>query len=144
MLYPDLDVLSGQVSRIFRIDDVTAGNPREWIARYRGQLLSDDSAAAYDQLADAMRPYNITPLFRKGEDGRQIILLAPTMVNPRRTARTSINIALFFITILSMMSIGVSPDAAVPNGSILGWIRYIFSGWPFALSLMGILFAHEM
>lgn len=144
MSYPDLDTLTNYVSRIFRIDDVTAGNPREWIVRYRGQLLGDDSAAAYDRLAETVGPHGITPLFRKGDDGRQIIFLVPTMKNPRLSARAAINIALFFITFLSMMLTGVSPEAANPNGSILGWLRYIFSGWPFAVSLMGILFAHEM
>ncbi|HLE91550.1 MAG TPA: hypothetical protein VI753_10415, partial [Anaerolineales bacterium] len=69
MSLPELDLLAQHVSRIFRIEDVTAGNPKEWIARYRGHLLrEDDSVAAYDQLADALRPYNITPLFRKEKD----------------------------------------------------------------------------
>src|SRR5687767_12261892 len=112
MSYPDLDVLSSQVSQIFRIEDVTAGNPREWIARYRGQLLKDDSAAAYDHLAEAMRPYNITPLFRKGEAGKQIIFLVPALHVPRSSGRVAINIVLFILTVLSMMLTGadVPPD----------------------------------
>jgi membrane-associated protease RseP (regulator of RpoE activity) len=146
MHYPDLDLLSSQVSRIFRIDDVTAGNPREWIARYRGQLLSDDSVAAYDQLAEAMRPYNITPLFRKEEDGRQMIFLVPAIQFPRPPARAVINIILFILTILSMMLTGadVPPDVVSQDNSIFVLFRYIFTGWPFAASMMGILFAHEM
>jgi membrane-associated protease RseP (regulator of RpoE activity) len=146
MSYPDLDVLSNQVSRIFRIDDVTAGNPREWIVRYRGQLLGEDSAAAYDQLADAMRPYNIMPLFRKDEGGRQIIYLAPAIHIPRPSGRVTLNIVLFILTILSMMLTGadVPPEAMAQDTSILVLFRYIFTGWPFAASMMGILFAHEM
>ena len=142
----DLDVLNSQVSRIFRIDDVTAGNPRDWIARYRGQLLGDDSAAAYDQLAEALRPYNITPLFRKGEDGRQIIYLAPAINIPRPSGRVTLNIILFVLTILSMMLTvtDVPPEALAQDRSILVLFRYIFTGWPFAASMMGILFAHEM
>src|SRR5262245_28204124 len=128
MSYPDLDVLNSQVSRIFRIDDVTAGNPREWIARYRGQLLSDDSAAAYDQLAEAMRPYNITPLFRKGEDGRPIVFLVPALHIPPPSARVAINIVLFVLTILSMMLTGadVPPEAVSQDSSILVLFRYIY------------------
>ena len=146
MSYPDLDVLSSQVSRIFRIEDVTAGNPREWIARYRGQFLSDDSAAAYDQLAEAMRPYNITPLFRKGEAGKPIIFLVPAIHFPRPSGRVAINIVLFILTVLSMMLTGadVPPDVVSQDSSIFVLFRYIFTGWPFALSMMGILFAHEM
>ena len=146
MSYPDLDVLSNQVSRIFRIDDVTAGNPREWIVRYRGQLLGEDSAAAYDQLADALRPYNIMPLFRKDEGGRQIIYLAPAIHFPRTSGRVPLNIILFVLTFLSMMltSTEVPPEALTPDRSIFVLFRYIHTGLPFALSMMGILFAHEM
>jgi membrane-associated protease RseP (regulator of RpoE activity) len=149
MSYPDLDVLNSQVSRIFRIDDVTAGNPREWIARYRGQLLGDDSAAAYDQLAEAMRPYGITPLFRKGEGGRQIIFLAPAIQIPAPSRRIIVNIVLLILTVLSMMftAVDISPAAAATldgSGYLLYKLEHLLSGWPFALSMMGILFAHEM
>jgi membrane-associated protease RseP (regulator of RpoE activity) len=145
MFNPDLNVLNSHVSKIFRVDDVTAGNPREWIARYRGQLLSDDSAAAYDQLAEAVRSYGITPLFRKGEDGKQIIFLTPSMQIPKSSRRIIINIVLFILTILSMMLTGADvPRDAASTGSIFVLFRYILTGWPFALSMMGILFAHEM
>ena len=145
MSYTDPDVLSSHVSKIFRIDDVTAGHAGEWIARYRGQLLGDDTAAAYDQLAEAMRPYNITPLFRKGEDGRPIIYLAPAINIPRPSRRVALNIILFVLTVLSMMLTGAAvPPEAAEAGSISVLFRYIFTGWPFAASMMGILFAHEM
>ena len=146
MSYPDLEILNSHVSKVFRIDDVTAGNAREWIARYRGQLLSTDSAAAYDQLAEAVRPYNLTLLFRKGEDGRQIIYLVPAINLPAPSARVLLNIVLFVLTFLSMMlsNTDVPPEAMTRDSSILVVFRYIFTGWPFAASMMGILFAHEM
>ena len=145
MSYPDLEILNSHVSKIFRIDDVTAGNAREWIARYRGQLLSSDSAAAYDQLAEAVRPYHLTPLFRKGEDGRQIIYLVPAINLPAPSARVLLNIVLFVLTFLSMMLSNPDvPPEAMRDSSILVVFRYIFTGWPFAVSMMGILFAHEM
>jgi membrane-associated protease RseP (regulator of RpoE activity) len=146
MSYPDLDALSSHVSRIFHIEDVTAGNPREWIARYRGQLLGDDSAAAYDQLAEAVRPYQITPLFRKGEDGRQVIYLTPALNISRPSRRITINIVLIVLTFLSMMltNTNVPPDELASDNSILVLFRNILTGLPFALSMMGILFAHEM
>ena len=146
MSYPELDTLNSHVSRIFRIEDVTAGNPREWIARYRGQLLGDDSAAAYDQLAEAVRPYQITPLFRKGEDGRQVIYLTPALNISRPSRRITINIVLIVLTFLSMMltNVTVPPDARASDNSILVLFRNILTGLPFALSMMGILFAHEM
>jgi membrane-associated protease RseP (regulator of RpoE activity) len=149
MSLPELDLLAQHVSRIFRIEDVTAGNPKEWIARYRGHLLKeDDSLAAYDQLADALRPYNITPLFRKEKDGRQVIFLVPSPAPRKFGARLYVNIILFILTILSVMLMGadVPPEAIPENGSasIPLLLRYLFTGWPFALSMLGILFAHEM
>jgi len=77
MSLPDIEILNTHVARIFRIEDVTSGDPqRGFYARYRGQLLDEDSASAYDRLAEALKPYGITPLFRI-EDGRQVIYLAP-------------------------------------------------------------------
>ncbi len=148
MSIPEIDLLTSHVAKIFRIDDVTAGDPREWIARYRGHLLSEDTVAAYDQLADAVRQFNITPLFRKGEDGRQVIILVQSLSTPNVNRRVHINIILFVLTILSVMLTGVEipPEAIPPDGSFpfSYLLLNLLTGWPFALSMMGILFAHEM
>jgi membrane-associated protease RseP (regulator of RpoE activity) len=145
MSTPDIELLTSHVAKIFKIDDVTAGDPREWIVRYRGNLLSEDSVAAYDQLAEAMLPHKITPLFRK-ENGRHVIYLASTRELTTPSARASVNIILFILTVLSMMLTGaeIPPGVMTPDASILVAFRYILTGWPFALSMMGILFAHEM
>ena len=148
MTIPEIDFLNSQVSRIFRYEDVTVGNPKEWIARYRGYLLSEDTVAAYDQLAAALRPYNITPLFRKERGNKQMIYLVPSPPVPKLTARLPVNIILFVLTIFSMMLMGVDipPEAIAANDSSMlqFLLRYIWTGWPFALSMMGILLAHEM
>ena len=148
MSFPEMDILTSHVARVFRIEDVTAGEPKEWIARYRGVLLNDDSVAAYDQLADALRPYQITPLFRKEQGGKQLVYLVPSPPIPKLSSNLWINILLFILTFLSMMLMGVDvpADAVTRNESsvILFLFQYIFTGWPFAVSMMGILFAHEM
>jgi membrane-associated protease RseP (regulator of RpoE activity) len=148
MPIPEIDVLTSHVSKIFRVEDVTAGNPKEWFARYRGQLLSEDTAAAYDQLADSVRPYALTPLFRKEEGGKQLIYLVPSPVPARLGSRVIINIILFVLTILSVMLTGMDvPASAFPADGSLSptlLLRYLWTGWPFALSMLGILFAHEM
>src|SRR5574342_247439 len=106
MSLPEIDLLTSQVSKIFRIEDVTTGNPNEWVARYRGTLLSEDTVAAYDQLAQAVQPHNLTPLFRKGEDGKQVILLVPSRATPQVSSRIYINVILFILTIFSAMLTG--------------------------------------
>lgn len=148
MSNPEIDILTSHVSKIFRVEDVTAGNPKEWVARYRGQLLTEDTSAAYDQLAEALRSYNLTPLFRKEEGGKQLIYLV-TSPNPARPgSRVIINIILFVLTIISVMLTGmdIPPDAMPADGSssLTVLLRYLWTGWPFALSMLGILFAHEM
>ena len=138
---PEIEVLNSQVARIFSIEDVTLGDPREWFARYRGQFLYEDIIAAYDQLAEAVRAYDLVPLFRDGDDGKQVIFLASAPKIPASTTRVTVNIVLFVLTIISMMLTGAEAPA---NNSFSGVFRSFLSGWPFALSMMGILFAHEM
>ena len=144
MAFPETEVLTNLVRRVFRIDDVTLGDARSFIARYRGQLLSEDTVAAYDQLADSLKPHGVVPLFRR-EDGSHVILLAPTPPAPRPT-RAWVNIVLFLLTVFSVMLAGAQPSEPLPAdtaGQIGGLLRSILTGWPFALSLLGILLAHE-
>jgi membrane-associated protease RseP (regulator of RpoE activity) len=142
-----MEVLNGHVSRVFRVEDVTAGDPRQWVARYRGQFLSDDTVAAYNQLADALTPYNITPLFRE-ENEAPLIYLAQSPPSTMPAARLYINAILFIVTVFSVMLMGVEipPEAMPADGSFpfTLLLQNIFTGWPFALSMMGILLAHEM
>ena len=142
-----MEVLNSYVSRVFRVEDVTSGDPQRWIVRYRGHLLSEDTSAAYDQLAESVKPFGLTPLFRK-EEGAQIIYLVQTPPPPRPSARTYINVILFVLTIFSMLLMGVDiPPESIPADGSFPFallLRNIFTGWPFALSMMGILFAHEM
>lgn len=148
MPVPEIELLTSFVSRIFRVEDVTVGEPKEWIVRYRGRLLGEDTVAAYDQLTEAVRPYNITPLFRREQGEKQVIFLVPSPAIPAVGPRAYINILLFIITVFSVMLTGVDiPAGAMPTDGSFPWgyaLSHIFTGWPFALSMMGILFAHEM
>ena len=105
MPIPEIEILNSLVSRVFRIEDFTMGDPAQGaIARYRGQLISEDSVSAYDQLADSLKPYDITPMFRL-DHGQQMVFLAPKKPDPKPT-RVSINIVLFILTVLSVMLVG--------------------------------------
>lgn len=145
MSFPETEVLTNLVSRVFRIDDVTSEDPRKgFFMRYRGELLSEDTAEAYDQLAEFLSSHNTTPLFRI-EEGRQVIYLAPKQPEPKKD-KISTNIILFVLTVFSVMLAGAQPEGPMPNdaiGQILMLAKSIFTGWPFALSLLGILVAHE-
>lgn len=150
MPVPEIELLTSYVSRVFHIEDVTAGDGDshlKLIARYRGRLIGEDSVSAYDQLDELLRPYNITALFRRDGD-RHAILLVPSLVPPGRSPRVWVNAVLLVITILAVMLTGVDVPLAVSlsglTAELLYRVQHILTGWPFALSMLGILFTHEM
>ena len=145
MSLPETEVFTRLVARVLRIDDVTSEDPAKgFFLRYRGELMDGDPADLYDRLADSVREYNVTPLFRS-EEGRHVIYLAPSLPEPEPN-KISTNIVLFILTVFSVMLAGAQTDGPMPadmTGQMLMLLRNIFTGWPFALSLLGILVAHE-
>lgn len=146
MSIPEAEILSNLVARVFRIKDVTSEDPRKgFFLRYRGQLLGEDSAQAYDQLAELLSPHHAMPIFRV-ETGGQVIYLAPKQPEPKKD-KVSTNIILFVLTVFSVMLAGINPEGPAPQdpAALLPFLlKNIFTGWPFALSLLGILLAHEL
>lgn len=146
MSFPETEVFTNLVARVFRITDVTSEDPRKgFFLRYRGELIGEESADLYDQLAELLSPHNAMPIFRI-EDGRQVIYLAPKQPEPKKD-KVSTNIILFVLTVLSVMLAGAQPEGPLPAdtaGQMLMLAKSIFTGWPFALSLLGILVTHEL
>jgi Zn-dependent protease len=144
-MLPETEILTSLVSRVLRIDDVTLGDsPKSFIVRYRGQLYGD-SAEAYDQLAESLRTYEITPLFRL-EEGRHVVLLMRGVIKPR-PANLRVNLIFMALTVISVFMAGAWYANDKPLNSVSEIYRYaivhILSGWPYAVSLLAILMAHE-
>ncbi len=146
MTLPETEVFTSIVSRVFNVEEVTLGDPKQgYFLRYRGELTRD-SEEAYDQMAAALLPYNITPLFRiDGE--RQTILLMNGTIHPK-PGRAWVNILLFVLTLLSVLFAGAmySYSGPMPDdtlGQVWTLITHLWVGWPFAVSLLSILLAHE-
>lgn len=148
MSFPEPEALNHLVARVLRIEDVTSLDPHQppgFLMRYRGQFLDEDTASAYDHLADSLTPYRISPHFRL-ESGQQVIYLAPKHPDPA-PEKISTNIILFVLTVFSVMLAGAQVEGPIPEdpmAQMLLLARSIFTGWPFALSLLGILLAHEL
>lgn len=146
MTLPDTEVLSSIIARVFRVDEMTLGDPKKYyFVRYRGELLKD-SVEAYDQLTEALRPHDVTPLFRMEEE-RQTILLMRGILHPK-PGRVWINIVLFILTVISVLFAGVmysynGPTPSDPLKQMWTLFTHLWVGWPFAVSLLGILLAHE-
>jgi membrane-associated protease RseP (regulator of RpoE activity) len=149
MTLPDHEVLKPIIARLFHIDDIILGDPqRDYIIRYRGHLLAEDSEAAYVELAESLRPYEITPLFRVDEsDGRHLIFLKSGVVE-KRPSKIWVNIVLFVLTVFSVIWAGVpfgDPEKVLAAVDPVEQIKIaiLTGGLPFAITLLAILLAHE-
>ncbi|MCG2766935.1 MAG: site-2 protease family protein [Chloroflexota bacterium] len=125
------------VRDIFEIHDITYGIGRANAIRLRGRLLMD-SGRAYDIVDERFRRLDYTPLFRR--DGEVDVILAVRAGARVASSRTTVALVLLALTILSMLFAGA-------NGNVVesrGWFWGLLSGWPFAVSLIVILLAHEL
>ena len=138
--------ITQHVKSVFDIESVMTGGSREGFrVQYSGKL-TQDSEAAYDQLEEALQSMGLTPLFREKENRQMIVVVEkPPESKP---GPIWVNILLFILTILSVMFTGAQfSDTGVTNPfqlSLLGFLGFVLQGWPFALSLLGILLAHEL
>ena len=139
-----LEIYNALVKRIFRIEDVTIGGPKQgFIVRYRGRLIMEDSEAAYNLLAGQLKTYNLTPLFRW--DGSQhAILLVPGMPHPRQS-NPMVNLVLGILTLGSVLLTGAlyGISEPLPTDPLQAALVLFNHGWPFAVSMLAILTAHE-
>ena len=147
MTLPEQDILNSFIMRVFRIEDFTLGETgADFLVRYRGRLLLD-SIEAFDQLSGWLRPYRLMPLFRKGEDDGHIIFITASLPDPK-PSNIWLNIGLFALTVISVIWTGMGyTDPAqlvgISSTSQVFWLSLLNGGIPFAVSLLGILLAHE-
>ncbi|HEX2979487.1 MAG TPA: site-2 protease family protein [Anaerolineaceae bacterium] len=143
----DQTTLDHLVDRVFTVEAFSLGDEKNrYIARYVGCLRQADSAAAYDTLAASLQPYDLTPLFR-WEGPRQSVVIIPGL-RKAKPSNPAVNLLLFGLTLFSVMLAGAintyqGPLPADFLGQIGVLIANIWIGWPFALSLLGILVTHE-
>jgi len=140
-----LDV-TALVKTVFDIQSVTVGGQKQYYHwRYVGRLKSDDSEAAYDRLAQALKPQGWLPLFR--EDGKDQVILIVDQLPEQRMGPVWVNVLLFAVTVLSVMFTGAQfADTEMTDPfqlSLVGFLQFIWQGWPFAAGLLSILAAHE-
>ncbi|KAF0111217.1 MAG: peptidase M50 family protein [Chloroflexi bacterium] len=139
--YESIDAL---VKRIFFIEDITLGSAQErFLMRYRGRLVSEDTATAYDQLAVNLKPHGLTPLFRI-EEKQHVILLVSASPTPK-PGRPMFNLVMFLLTLVSVLLSGglFNLGGELPTNPTQAVLAIIRAGWPFAVSLLAILGAHE-
>lgn len=141
---PDFDLINHIISSVFQIEDITYGSAKQkFLVRYHGRFFNNNTQSAYETLDKQLKPMGITQLFRW--DGlRQAVVLMPGVIAPARH-RPVINLILFILTLISVLVTGAlyGVEEAMPT-HFLGWVSmFLQRGWPFALSLIAILAAHE-
>lgn len=147
------DAVKGIIQQVFLINDVTTGGPKDGFQiRFRGHLVVEDTEKAFFQLEDQLRPFNLRPLFRK-EGEQQVILLQEGVLTPQ-DSNPWINILFFGLTVISVLLTGAFYNSQQQmTGELVSDARIILlkftdlslfrDGWPFALSMLAILLAHE-
>lgn len=136
--------LDNIVRRVFHIEDITYGTTQQaYRVRYRGRLLQPDSAAAYDQLNSMVKPYQLVPLFRIEEE-KQVVYLVDALPSPK-PGRPLVNLLMFLLTLVSVLVSGglTSFEGELSAQPLTAAVELIRAGWPFAVSLLAILAAHE-
>jgi Zn-dependent protease len=142
----DIEIITPLVSQVLLIDDITRGDEQNgFLVRYRGSLRVD-SIEAYAQLDEKLTPYNLTPLFRERDNQHHVIIHEGRV--SVRPSNPWINLIMFTITLISVIFTGAASVYQPPPGAdlpelFLGILQNLSAGLPFALSLMGILLAHE-
>jgi len=142
----DTQLFTRQVEPIFSIEDTTLGDGTQYLVRYRGQLRSEDSIAAYNELYEGLRPHDATPLFRVEEE-KQVIYITKGTFNPR-PSNVWLNILMFALTVFFVFMAGAmygyhGPQPETEVASFFFFARHFYWGWQFGLSLLAILLAHE-
>lgn len=129
------------VADVFAVYDVTTGYRGGRAVRLRGQLLVEASEA-YERVASRFKELGHTPLFRR-ERGMDVIFAIPgSLSSSPSKQRPWMAGALFLMTLVSVLFAGAAMEPLPPTEFLT--LQGLLRGWPFALSLLSILAAHEL
>ncbi len=128
--------LRNDITDLFQVSDTTLDDPKPGQVRFRGQFLQDP-ADCFDELRERFERHGFTPMIENQND-RAVLIAFPAVFRPRESNPT-INILLLLATILSTLFVGAGYAATTTNEMLMLW-----RGWPFSLSIMLILGAHEL
>lgn len=124
----------------------TTRDQRQGAVVVQGRLLKPSHELFTHWLAE-LNARGYTPMLRPRPDGdeRDVTLQVLGGVVPKQRSNPWINVILFIVTAISTLWVGSlsSETLQVNQASDLFHPSNIIQGWPFALTLLGILGAHE-
>jgi membrane-associated protease RseP (regulator of RpoE activity) len=107
--------------------------------QFAGHLAPGDPDAHFEAIVQRFERLGYTPLLSQ-DDGRHVLRAMPVVANHEKTGRPWVNVVLFILTLISVLFLGALHE----NVDIIANPLQIWRGWPFALTIMGILTAHEL
>lgn len=134
--FEHVDALRRDIADLFMVYDTTLDYPEKGYVRFRGRFLREP-AECYDELRRRFEHHGYTPAVN--EEGERVALVALPVVFEHPRSRWIINLVLFIATILSTLFVGAS---YVAESTEQVW--QIWRGWPFSVSILLILGAHEL
>ena len=132
-----VEAMRNGIAHLFLVGDTTLDEPHKGFVRYRGRFLQDP-AECFDELREVFEAQGFTPTIREEDNGRLAIVALPQVFNPP-ASDWRINLALFIATIFATLATASFYYAETPEQAFQIW-----RGWPFSLSIMLILGAHEL
>lgn len=140
------DNLTNFVNEHFVIDEITYGSKQQgFVARYRGMLRENNSEHAFNLIKDHLDPMFLLPILRWEGERHELTLISV----PKHTSRGKswINLLLFILTSISVLFAGalfnMDADPFAGPISFMVIFKFLLQGWPFAVSFLAILAAHE-
>lgn len=127
-----VEALRNDIGDLFVVADTTLDKPQAGYVRFRGRFLQAP-ADCFDDLRRRFEQHDFTPMIRQEDNQRVALIGLPIVFDPPASNRI-INLILFIATIFSTLFVG-----ATNQGTTELW-----RGWPFSLSIMAILTAHEL
>ena len=140
----NLSELDSIISEFFDIESKTYGGPKQqFIARYFGNIKEKDTDKAFEKIHGALKPHELVPLLR--DEGEHLALFIMPEAEKKRSLNPRLNLILFILTLISVLATGglYGYEGELPGNAWQFIWELIKSGWPFAVSLLAILSAHE-
>lgn len=131
-----VETLRNDITDLFEVGDTTLDTPSSGYVRFRGRFLQDP-ADCFDDLKVRFERLGFTPMVRS-EEGRTAVIGIPVVIKDT-PANWGLSLFLFVATIFSTLLVGATYSQESAADTLQIW-----RGWPFSLSIMTILTAHEL
>ncbi len=132
--------LQDSMAGLMIVEEITVLDNKDRPAvRFAGRLTGHDGKEeAFEALVQRLERFHYTPLLTE-EDGLHVIHTLPVVAS-KKTGKPWVNALLFVLTVVSVLFLGAMRE----DVNIFADPLQLWRGWPFAVSILGILTAHEL